>query len=232
MNIKVLVWNLDQWKSKNRILGWEFIQKINPDIAILNECPASQVGFNSVHHIQSADWGVGIFSTHHRIDEVKIDCCHPESLVIGDVVINSKTIRSISLYGRIINGFSITTLHRSLSDLTPIFTSDENRELLLIGGDFNASIQCDERMPSFKGDKSHHLFFERLKNFRLYDCLDKFHRGRIQTLRHSTSNYPWQNDYLFASEELFEKCVCCEVINDSSLYFVSDHNPIIANFGI
>ena len=56
-----------------------------------------------------------------------------------------------------IDGYSITTLHRSLSDLTHLFVKKEIREWLLIGGDFNADEEFDNKQPG----KSHHIFFER-----------------------------------------------------------------------
>jgi len=232
MNLKVLVWNMNYWLSSHRNEGWDFIREVNPDVAILNECYPPEHDFNYVHHVQRAGWGVGVFSQDHALQEYEIHCCHPEALVVADTNIASKEIRIVSLYGRIINSFAITTLHRSLSDLTPLFLNQKGRDWILIGGDFNASLQCDERMPSYKDDRSHYLFFERLKNFGLYDCIGKFHQGRVQTLRHAKTDYPWQNDYLYAGKALFDCCVSCDVVDDSALYEISDHNPIIADFSL
>jgi len=77
-------------------------------------------------------------------------------------------------------------------------------------------------MPSFKGDRSHYLFFERLRNFGLYDCLEKFHQSKIRTLRHAKTDYPWQNDYLFAGKALFDRCVSCDVVDDTALYEIKE----------
>ena len=52
----------------------------------------------------------------------------------------------------------------------------------------------------------------------------------MQTLRHKSSDFAWQNDYLFAGKKLYESCISCEVIDDEKLYDISDHNPIIAEF--
>lgn len=223
---------MNHWQSTEHNQGWNFIREVNPDLAILNECYPPDHGYSYVHHVQRAGWGVGVFSKDHILQEYHIDCCHPEAVVVADTKISSKEIKIVSLYGRIINGFSITTLHRSLSDITPLFQTQKGRDWILLGGDFNASIQCDERMPSYEGDRSHYLFFEILKNFGLRDCLEKFHQGRVRTLRHSKTEYPWQNDYLFAGKSLFHYCISCDVINDVALYKISDHNPIIANFCI
>ncbi len=80
--------------------------------------------------------------------------------------------------------------------------------------------------------QSHHIFFERLKDFGLYDCRQKFNKERAQTLRHKSSDFAWQNDYLFAGKKLYESCISCEVIDDKNLYDISDHNPIVAEFDL
>jgi len=119
-----------------------------------------------------------------------------------------------------------------LSDLTPHLIDNDKSMWSLIGGDFNASVQCDERMPSYAGDNSHKIFFDRLENFRLRDCVKKFRSETVQTLRHSRSDFPWQNDYLFAGKKLYEACNSCDVIDDPDIYEISDHNPIIGEFDL
>ena len=42
----------------------------------------------------------------------------------------------------------------------------------------------------------------------------------------------WQNDYLFAGKKLYDACTSSQVIDDPSLYEISDHNPIIAEFDL
>ena len=80
--------------------------------------------------------------------------------------------------------------------------------------------------------KSHHIFFERLEDFGFLNCYQKFNNERVQTLRHKESSFAWQNDYLFAGKKLYERCISCKVIDDKSLYELSDHNPILAEFDI
>ena len=102
------------------------------------------------------------------------------------------------------------------------------RDYLLIGGDFNADTELDKR----QGGKSHSIFFERLRDFKLYDCCKKFNTERVRTLRHKNSVVEWQNDYLFAGKKIYDKCISCKVIDDESLYDISDHNPILAEFSL
>ena len=225
--LTVLVWNMDYWKSSKREAGWDYIQSKNPDIALLNECSNHDSQKYSIHHIDKNNWGCGVFS-NHELTEKKFEMSHPEAIACGELEIDEKKITAISLYGKLINTYSITPLHRSLSDLTPLFVKKSVRDWLLIGGDFNADEQYDDRY----GGRSHHIFFERLRDFKLYDCYKKFHTGPVQTIRHSSSSFPYQNDYLFTGKKLYDACVSCEVIDDENLYTISDHNPIIAEFDL
>jgi exonuclease III len=73
---------------------------------------------------------------------------------------------------------------------------------------------------------------QEFEDFGFYDCSKKFNTERVQTLRHKHSNFPWQNDYLFAGKKLYDACISSEVIDDTDLYEISDHNPIIAEFDL
>ena len=218
---------MDFWKSPQKQKGWDYIKTIDPDICLLNECSNPNLFINYIHNEQTNGWGCGVFSKH-KLDEIIIDKCHPGAIAICETNINSINITAISLYGQIIDGFAITTLHRSLSDLTPIFQKKSLRDCLLIGGDFNADTELDKR----QGGKSHSIFFERLRDFKLYDCCKKFNTERVRTLRHKNSVVEWQNDYLFAGKKIYDKCISCKVIDDESLYDISDHNPILAEFSL
>jgi hypothetical protein len=61
------------------------------------------------------------------------------------------------------HGYSITTLHRMLSDLTHLFHGKLRKggtPKVILGGDLNASIQMDAK----QGDDSHRIFFQRLED--------------------------------------------------------------------
>ena len=46
------------------------------------------------------------------------------------------------------------------------------------------------------------------------------------------SRYPWELDHMFCTNNLYEKLKNIEVLNNSQVEELSDHNPIIANFDI
>ena len=125
-------------------------------------------------------------------------------------------------------GYVTAALHRILSDLTPLLNKDKNKRLFVIGGDYNVSTQWDEHYKN--RDPAHRIFFERLKNFGLVDCTDKYFGKHVQTNRHGKSDFPWQNDYIHASKRLAARLFACEVKGDQEVCELSDHNPVITVF--
>ena len=220
---------MDYWKSKYKDKGWDFIIKEDPDVSLLNECIIHPSQNSAIHYTSKNNWGNGVFSKHQLIEhELEFGKVHPDAISCADLKIEGKDIILISLYGKMVNGNAISTLHRCLSDLTHLFLKKKLQKYILIGGDFNADEALDEKQRN----RSHHLFFERLKDFGFYDCCKKFNRDRVCTLRHKHSSFPWQNDYLFAGKKLYDACISSRVIDDKQLYEISDHNPIIAEFDL
>lgn len=88
----------------------------------------------------------------------------------------------VSLYGlleRMLGTeYSITTLHRTLSDLTPVLSDPARRGRIVLGGDLNASLEWDRRRRS----PTHRLLFERIEAFGLVSVLG--YEGP-QTYRHN-----------------------------------------------
>ena len=84
---------------------------------------------------------------------------------------------------------------------------------------------------SAKSVCSDSLFFANLR-LRTLRLSSKFNKHGVQTLRHKSSDFACQNNYLFAGKKLYENSISCEVIDDKKLYDISDHNPLIAEFKI
>ena len=130
-------------------------------------------------------------------------------------------------------GYSITTLHRMFSDLTHLFEGElqrGGRPKIILGGDFNASPQWDDKYRV----KTHRIFFQRLEAFGLVDCQEQFTKDRPRALRHSKGRvpFPWVNDYIFASTSLVKKTVAHQVIERPEMLNLSDHNPVVVKFDL
>lgn len=152
----------------------------------------------------------------------------------------------ISVYGLIDAGYAVTAMHRILADLTPLFDDERYHSRrknvhVVLGGDLNLSTQFVEPHRT-----RHRLVFECIKAFGLFDCLDR-QLGNTRPLadcpcgapacRHilttrpiSAPHKPWQNDYLFASEQLATKLTACYAHDNEAAWALSDHCPVVAEF--
>jgi endonuclease/exonuclease/phosphatase (EEP) superfamily protein YafD len=234
MRIRLVTWNMDYWKTNKtrRREAWDvllhdlapgiaLIQEavpppdIDPSLAVLwREIPGSRIG------------GAGIVS-RWPLTEISFANAYPGSLIAADVALpGGQSLTLISLYGLLEKLgrrlFSVTTLHRMLSDLTPLLI--DRRRNLILGGDFNASLQVDEQ----NRNRAHAIFFERVADFGLVDCLARFRTFPVQTWRPRRGPTPWQLDYLFVNSQLAPALRACEVCDDPAFYPVSDHNPLVA----
>lgn len=232
--IKIATWNMCYLWHRNRFENtWNhLIDKINPDIALVQESIPSKIRkfknflWNEIGG--NCDWGSGILS-RYPIEKIEFENSFKGSVIAGEVTLPSGAkITIVSVYAKFEGEYSIIPLHRIFSDLTLLLDGKLGKRDIILGGDFNASLQFDKQQPG----NSHKIFFERVKNFGLIDCLEKFYDEPVQTFRHRSSKKPWQIDYLFVSKRLSNTVKDCKPIQDSEIISLSDHNPVILNLNI
>ena len=173
-------------------------------------------------------WGSGIYAPNNKIKEFGFTNNFFGAVTAAEIEFkNNESLIFISLYGlmeKISNVvYAIPNLHRIFSDLTGILESRNTKHRIIIGGDFNASLQIDE----IQTGNSHKAFFDRLSEFGLINCFEGFYDDFVQTHRHSRSKKPWQNDYFFISKKLLPKLKECKVIDNEFIREYSDHNPVM-----
>ncbi|MDR3230228.1 MAG: endonuclease/exonuclease/phosphatase family protein, partial [Synergistaceae bacterium] len=221
--------------------SWDYLfHSLKADIVLAQEmgdpekvCPYPFVYWNKIGG--NRDWGSGIASKLN-LTPVDIELTLPEfhgAIAIANIFAEARhPVTLISLYGLLDKlGYSITNLHRMLSDLTPLLNGHLQERLFILGGDLNADVQID---PQNRTPHSHRILFARIRDFGLIDYLAKFHKYPVQTLRHARSKIPWQNDYLYASKSLSAENVLlhADVIGDLALFPLSDHNPVVGVFEV
>jgi exodeoxyribonuclease-3 len=235
MKIKIATWNMAHRKCFDE--SWSYyINEINADIFFFQEArqPKIKEGNLIWHNTGKEYWGTGIYSKKYELSEETIPLCKPElrgTCVIANSKINEETkLTLISLYGLWektwgkLNFYSITNLHRMLSDLTGILNSHINgRRKIILGGDFNADIQWDQE----HGGNDNKIFFDRLKDFKLVNCFEPFYTEFVQTYRRPHSKRLWQDDYFFISKSISKRLINCEVIDNDKIRKYSDHNPVV-----
>ena len=232
MKLKMVTWNMAWWSHKAKINeAWDFLYNdIQADVALITEmgnpvqshCPFQyfkwqNIGMNRLY------WGSGIVSRYPLSDSYI-----PPSvgaLMTALLNIEKKTpISLICMYGvedKASNSY-VSNLHRYLSDLTPILKGKKRQ--IIIGGDWNADLQLDGRNGNTIN--ANKLFFERLKDFGLQDCLASV-KYPVQTHRHNSNvDFPWQLDHIYATTPIANKVTDARVIDTLHVRELSDHNPI------
>jgi endonuclease/exonuclease/phosphatase family metal-dependent hydrolase len=219
--------------------AWNYLDReVAADIALVQESVPPIERQNEFSVWREIDgkrkWGSGVLTNKLPVAEIKLEKNdYPGALTVTDVTLpDNSTFVVVSLYGQMDkHGYSITALHRMLSDLTHLFEGEfrpGRRPKVILGGDFNASPQFDDEY----GIKTHRIFFERLEAFGLADCQGAFTKDRPRTLRHPKSDVPWVNDYIFASKSLVKKVVAQQVIEKPEMCNLSDHNPVVVTFDL
>jgi hypothetical protein len=268
--IKTVVWNMQQ-KVRNWKVLTEWPDLRGADIALLCEAPVapahvSAIGHGSTEGLETAlgperpvkrNWSTAVASPHRTklISDARIDRHYrqplpfepsrPGTWLAISVDINGTPITVISLYG-LMDERSDASVHRSLSELAPIFDHRIYGKRLLLGGDLN--ILANPRRNDPARDR-HLAVLSRIKAYGLVDCLEKSllerdpPRGALQncpcdlgegcthtqTKRVKGSLIPYQDDYLFASSSFAARLLSCGALpltDDSP----SDHAPIVATF--
>jgi len=250
MSFSVAVWNMQ------RRAGWDYLERVlAADIALLQEvAPTSARRPGLLKQIGgSRRWGSAVVSPHPltELHEVKnrytrgavtLIRQNPGAVVAVRIEVpGEQPLVAVSLYGLIDDGYAVTSVHRALSDLTPLMDSSL-RHRVIIGGDLN----CSSQLPA--PDRARHRnLFERFHTLGLVDLTGLTAASRppqencpceddpcrhVQTFRREGSA-PYQDDWLFASERLANRVYSVVVHNhpDSEAWLYSDHAPVRAVFG-
>lgn len=265
MPLKIATWNLGHafgGRVATMPAQLDFLRTaVEPDIALLQEVDAPSFD----HVVARAEglgrggrWGSAVCSdrlvlrevpqvaTPYSKNETPILSTIPGSVAAAEATLpDNGSFVAVSLYGAFDHGYSVTTVHKQLSDLTPLLDSSFGKRVV-IGGDLNCSTQVD---PPHR--VRHRNLFERFASLGLVNLLDLTADARgkltncwcddelcrhVQTHRHrdSATARPWQDDYLFATRDLADSLVHCRVIDsgEPDPWGLSDHVPVVATFDL
>jgi hypothetical protein len=228
-------------------------QKADPDAVLFNA--KGTVGKDYTRKVYSA----AIYSKHGpteirdakarslrgrrpNIDFAKANS-RPGSWIAATVPSGVGRVSCISLYG-FCDELGDASMHRSLSEVSPIFSDPSYRDLVLLGGDFN-TFTGHALLGHAERDR---ITLERIAAYGLVDCLEARAEGPLdhcpcqklseRPCRHTLTRLipgddtPYQEDYLFASQTLFEGLGDCFALEPEEWQLFSDHAPIIATFDI
>jgi len=272
--IRLTTWNMDHWRRSTELReeAWAFLAGVvRPDVALLQEALPARTGDNVVFREggilderkdppRNLGWGSAVVSYGPPVRPREFATspfhAHPVPLLRtfpGAVAVAELTgelpLVVISTYGVIDRGYADATVHRMLSDLTPLIDERRGRGIVL-AGDLNITTQWSEKHRSFlRGRQEECLqrdtnLFDRFTALGLHNVVVRSERGplegcdchagvdcrHVQTQRHDRSAFPWQNDYIFVSDDLLQD-VKVEVIDDDAAWRLSGHCPIVVQIG-
>ena len=259
-HLRVVVWNI---AGKER--AWAALDGLRPDICLLNEAlvPVARSGAWSAPGTVGRDgkrrrWTAAVVTktpstpiTDARPQwrqskrDVPFECSRPGSWAAARVESPLGSISVVSLYG-LMDEFSDASVHRSLSEVSPIIDDPRYGRLVLLGGDLNTGTQWTATERRFN-DRDRNVL-DRIAALGLIDCIRAKRRpGRlagcpcldgdgcvhVRTRRDARRpEVPYQTDYLFASPELMAALSSCEVLATDEWFAISDHAPIVADFRV
>jgi len=267
--MRIVTWNMDHWRrsQEQRDATWAFLkQAIRPDVALLQEAlPPDGVGpvvfHNGGMHDDRGDkardsgWGSAVVAFGAEIRSIDsattpfskkpnpILRTFPGAVAVAELP-DSEPIVLVSVYGVIDRGYADATMHRILSDLTPLV--DERRgKRIVVAGDMNITTQWSAKHRGFLRGlheeclRRDQTVFDRFKALGLTNvvngpgpldgcgCAAGDACRHVQTQRHDKSTFPWQNDYVFLSKDLIESGYGMELITSEDAWNLSGHCPIV-----
>jgi len=264
---------MDHWRrSANlRDRAWEYLRKqVRPDVALLQEAaPTGQfeglvyrsggISEDRGKGPKDRGWGSAIVSFGSRllpIDSVvspfnsapnPVVRTFPGSVAIAEID-GSEPLVVVSAYGLIDRGYAETTVHRILSDLTPLIDQRRGRRMV-IAGDLNITSQWSSKHRSFLRGRHKECLARALNLIGRFEALG-FHNivvrpdgplpgcecnagascRHVQTQRHDRSSFPWQNDYIFVTTDILERRPTVEIFDQDDAWELSSHCPVVVEF--
>ena len=264
---------MDHWRrpAELRARAWNYLQnQVRPDVALLQEAqPTGQfpgvvyrdAGIRDDRGEKAKDlgWGSAVVSfgssllpidsavSPFRADPSPLLRTFPGSVAVAEIQ-GPEPLVVVSAYGLIDRGYADCTVHRILSDLTPLI--DERRaRRMVIAGDLNITSQWSAKHRSFlKGCHKECLardlnLLERFDVLGLHnvvvrsngplpgcECHADASCRHVQTQRHDRSTFPWQNDYVFVTSDILERRPTVEVFDRDEAWELSSHCPVVIEF--
>jgi exonuclease III len=225
---------------------WSRIQvQLAPDIVLAQECRTPEASPGERFRIGPTDtllwapavarrWGSAVLVRRFRAIPLQIPRFGgwvTGAELSGPDWTPARPLRVFSIHCPVGERGYIRTLHQILDRIARLAAGAD----LLLGGDFNVVVgqrQPHERIRMSRGERE---ILDRLTaEFALMSCWQAAHPGRplAQTLRWSADRAaPYHCDGIFVPASWASRLVACRVVRGPRWAALSDHNPVVAEFG-
>jgi hypothetical protein len=176
------------WNVAGNDRAWSALDRLQADICLLNEAivPSDRRGAWSAIGTRGRDgkvrrWTTAVVSTwpsnpitdarpqwRQSKREVPFECSRPGSWAAAIVDTPLGRVSAVSLYG-LLDELSDASVHRSLSEVSPVVDDPRYNKLVLLGGDLNTGTQGTEQDARFN-DRERNVL-ERITALGLVDCV-------------------------------------------------------------
>ncbi len=251
------------WNIAGNPAAWPALDRLDPDVCLLNEAvvPPGRVAVWSETGTRGRDgkrrpWSAAVVSRfptvaitdarprwRHGRRDVPFACSRPGSWAAARVETPLGPVTAVSLYG-LMDELSDASVHRSLSECSPVFDDPRYGDVVFLGGDLNTGTQWPRSEAEFNARDR--CVLQRIEAYGLTDCLRAMRApGRLQgcpctdgdscthvrtrrDARHP--GVPYQTDYLFSATGARFALASCQVLASDEWFEFSDHAPIVSDF--
>lgn len=272
--LRIATWNMDHWRRSKALReeAWEFLGRAaRVDVALVQEADPLGRGSSAVFREtgildgrvqppRDLGWGSAVVSYGPEVRAIEYATSpfskvpvtlmrtFPGSDAVAEIQRESPVV-VVSAYGIIDHGYADSTVHRILSDLTPLIDARRGRRII-VAGDLNITTQWSAKHKSFLRGRHEECLWRDVNLFARFEalglrnvvvrtapgpldgceCGDGIGCRHVQTQRHDRSTFPWQNDYFFVSEDLLQLPYTVEVMDQDDVWKLSSHCPIVVEF--
>ena len=223
--MRVVSWNMNKRRKGN----WEWlVDDLNPDYVLAQEASPLPRGIKATTRTTTKKSNRSAFYSKSR-DHERLKMSNDHGM--GILVTSANDLFFICVYANL----DFKPVHLPLLGILAKCVTNIRRrhsaEHILIAGDFNMDRRMDDNPTgtkfAAKGTYPTNEFFDAILDMGFYDCMRKFNSDPVKTHRHARSQFPWELDHMFATEDLYARLTEIRTIEVPEL---SDHDPIVADF--
>ena len=259
--LRLVTWNLNHWRQPmlpvdTRRAAWEYLScGISAGVALVQEAvPPLELGRDRAVYGEIAghrNWGSAVVALDPTVSieplrAVRIPWTrrrfllantHPGSVAIARLVVPGiQPITLVSVYG-VLDGSPVSTMHRVIADLVPLFDSPHGARVIL-GGDLNVSSSTKDPRQIARAE----AVFAAIRSLGLVEAKSNVAHppasppdcpcGNGGTCTHLGT---WANvelDHLFVSPSLASQLTTLSVDTAAVQAGLSDHAPIVLDLAL
>jgi len=222
--MRILSWNLNCIRKKNAFRY--ALESLKADIYFFQECyhPLTYLTKSEYNNFigkyvwepTENGWGNCILSTGNLLNPVGLDTKFKGRILLSKL--KGKPLLFINLHVPITGNHSIHNLRSIFNEIRPFCKNKQT----IVAGDLNFGKFFDKKGRTYHQDCLRDLLIQN----GLISCFHKFHQEEKQTFRAVRKESECMIDYIFVTNNMEGYLKSCDVLKNSAIVTMSDHNSI------